>query len=191
VGSSSSTSQRRGERHPLKLPAGERVGGALEQTVDRERQGDLLDGPSPRGRPDAAQLERQLDLGSHRGADHLGLGLLGDQAHHLGELGRAVRRGVEAGDLDLPLDGSAMEVRHEAARRPQQRRLARPGPAGHHDELTGFDPQSDCAERVAAGLGVPVGETVDAERRVSHRIATSARQRGRPRAAAQRRRVRA
>ena len=37
--------ERRGERHPLQLAAGERVDGALQQMRDGEGQGDLLDRP--------------------------------------------------------------------------------------------------------------------------------------------------
>ena len=109
-----------------------------EQVRDRQRQRDLLDGAGAGGRRLAAQLERQLDLGGDGGRDDLGLRVLGDVADG-GQLGRPVLAGVEAGDLDLPLDLAAVEVRDEAAGGAQQRRLAGARAAGEDDELARLD----------------------------------------------------
>ena len=78
--------QRRRQRHPLQLAAGEGVDGALEQVRDRQRQRHLLDRAGAVGGGVAAHLQRQLDLGRDRGRDDLGLGILGDVADRGGEL---------------------------------------------------------------------------------------------------------
>ena len=128
--------QRRGERDPLQLAAGEGVDGAVEQVRDRQRQGDLLDRAGAGGGRVAAHLQRQLDLGRDRGRDDLGLGVLGDVADGGGELARAGGDRVDAGDRDLALDLAAVEVRDEAAGGAQQRRLAAGRAAGEQHELT-------------------------------------------------------
>ena len=52
------------------------------------------------GRRVPAHLQRQLDLGRHRGRDDLGLGVLGDVADDRGQLAGAGLDRVEAGDVD-------------------------------------------------------------------------------------------
>ncbi len=82
--------QRGRERDTLELPAGEGVHGPIEQLGHRQGEGNLLHGPRPRGRRLAADLERELQLGAHRGRDDLGLRVLGHEAHGAAELRRAV-----------------------------------------------------------------------------------------------------
>ena len=154
VGSSSSSSSRtvdhrRRERHALQLAAGERVGAALEQVGDAERQRRLLHRARQRRRRLAAVLERQLELGPHAAHHHLRLGLLEHRAAHGGQLARAVLAHVEPADLELAARLAAVEVRDEPAERAQQRRLARAGQAGQHGERAGLDLERDVVERAA------------------------------------------
>ena len=53
------------ERDTLLLSAGELVRGAIEQTVDAEREGDLLDAARDGDGRLAAALERECELGAH------------------------------------------------------------------------------------------------------------------------------
>ena len=79
--------ERGGEGDALQLAARERVGGALEQPVEAERQRDLLDGARPRRRRAAPRSSSGSAISERdRRAHHLGLGLLGDQADRGGQL---------------------------------------------------------------------------------------------------------
>lgn len=59
--------QGRSEGDALQLAPRERVGGALEQRLDAERQGRLLNRAGGLDRARAAQLHRQLELGADGG----------------------------------------------------------------------------------------------------------------------------
>ena len=72
----------------------------------------------------AAAFERQRDLRANRARHELGLGILKHGARDAAEPRGAMLARVEARQRHVPGKAAAIEVRHEAARRPQQRRLA-------------------------------------------------------------------
>ena len=72
---------------------------------------------------------------AHRGRDHLGLGVLGDQADARRRAPPGRLADVEAGHRDRAPTLASVEVRHEAAAGPQQRRLARPRATREDHEL--------------------------------------------------------
>ena len=114
---------RRGDRDALELAARERVGAALQQVRDAERERRLLHGPCHRGGGLAPVLERQLELCAHSAHHDLALGLLEDRPADGGELAGAVLAHVEAPNAQLAVRLAAVEVRHEPAERAQERRL--------------------------------------------------------------------
>ena len=158
--------QRRGERDPLQLAAGEGVDGALEQVRDREGQGDLLDRAGAGGGRVAAHLQRQPDLGRDRGRDDLGLGVLGEVADDRGQLAGAGGDRVDAGDLDPALDLAAVEVRARGRRRRAAGSTCR-RPSGRRAGRTRRRrPRARRSARAGAGgVRVAVGEAGDRERR--------------------------
>ena len=130
--------QRRRQRHPLQLAAGQGVDRAPEQVRDRQRQRHLLDRPGAVAGGVAAHLQRQLDLGGDGGRDDLRLGVLGDVADRRGELPRPGVDRVEPGHRrPAPRPrrrGSAGPGRRRRAAastcpRPSARRAARTPPA--------------------------------------------------------------
>ena len=127
--------QRRAERDALELAAGQLVRRAVEQPRDAERERGLLDAARDRRRAPAAVLERERELGAHGAHHDLRLGVLEQRAGDGGQLGRAVVARVEPAGEQPPGELAAVEVRHEAGRGAQQRRLARARAAGEHDEL--------------------------------------------------------
>ena len=161
---------RGGDRHALQLAAGQRVGAAAEQMRHAEGQRGLLHRSRHGGRRLAAMLERQLQLGAHAAHHHLALGFLEDRAAHRGQLARPVLAHVEPGHLELPARLAAVEVRHEPAERPQQRRLAGARHPGQHGEGPRLELERDVAERgTAVALGVGVAEAAGTRDRISHR----------------------
>ena len=145
--------QRRAERHALELAAGQLVRRAVEQPGDAERERGLLDPARDRRRAPAAVLERERQLGAHGAHHHLRLGVLEQRAGDGGQLGRAVVARVEPAGEQPARELAAVEVRDEPGGGAQQRRLARPRPAGEHDELARLDAQRDVrsAGRAAPG----------------------------------------
>ncbi len=110
---------RGGDRHALELPAGERVGAAVEQMRHAEAERRLLHRAGHRRRRLAAVLQRQLQLGAHAAHHHLRLGLLEDRAAHCGQLARArgrARRGRQRSARRSPRHrGSAARGRRARA----------------------------------------------------------------------------
>ncbi len=158
----------RGERgaqcDALQFAAGELVRRALEQVGDAERERDLLDAAGDRGGAEAAVLERERELGTHRAHDDLGLGVLEQRPGDRGERARPVLARVEPADDDAPGGPPAVEVRHEPAGGAQQRRLARGREPGEHDELARLDGERHVAQRGPLGAGVRVREALEGER---------------------------
>ena len=159
--------ERRAERHALELAAGQLVRRAVEQPGDAERERRLLDPARDGRRAPAAVLERERQLRAHRAHHDLRLGVLEQRAGDGGQLGRAVVARVEAAGQQPPGELAAVEVRHEARGGAQQRRLARPRPAGEHDELARLDAQGHVGERRPRGAGIGVGDAVEDE--LAHR----------------------
>ena len=79
-------------------------------------------------------LEREPKLGAHTAHHDLRLRVLEHGPADRRQLARACVAQVEAADLDLAGCLTAVEVRDEAARRAQQRRLPRAGVTGDDDE---------------------------------------------------------
>ena len=159
--------QRRAERHALQLAARQLVRRAVEQPGDAERERGLLDATGDRRRPPAAILERERELRAHGPHHDLRLGVLEQRAGDGGQLGRAVVARVEAAGEQPPREHAAVEVRHEARRGAQQRRLARAGPAREHDELARLDAQGHVGQRRPRGARIGVGHAIEHE--LAHR----------------------
>ena len=159
--------QRRAERDALELAAGQLVRRAVEQPGDAERERGLLDPARDRRRAPAAVLERERELGAHRAHHDLRLGVLEQRAGDRGQLGRAVVARVEPAGEQPARELAAVEVRHEPGRGAQQRRLARPRPAGEDDELARLDAQRDVGQRRPRGARIRVGDVVEDE--LAHR----------------------
>ena len=159
--------QRRRQRDPLKLAAGERVDGAVEQLRDRQRQHHLLDRAGAGGLGLAAHLQRQLDLIADDRRDDLGLRVLADEADLGAEVGGAVLGDVEPGDLEAAAHLAAVVVRDETAEGMQQRRLPRARAAREDDQLAGLDLQVDIPQGVPSGVGIAVCEAPQ-PRELSH-----------------------
>ncbi len=165
--------ERGAERHPLQLAAGQLARRALQQRRDAERQRGLLDAARHRRAAPAAVLERERQLGADGAHDHLGLGILEQRAGDRGERGRAVLARVQPAAGELARERAAVEVRHEPGGRAQERRLARAGGAGQHDELARLDRQRHVAQRrLGAGVGVGhAGQLEHAHRPIPRRSA--------------------
>ena len=116
----------------------------------------------------AAVLQRQRDLGPHPAHHDLRLGVLEDRPADGGQLGRTVLAQVQAADGQPPARVPAVEVRHQAAQRPQQRRLARPRQAGKHGERALVELQVDEGERVDVAAAVAVAEALRAREHLRH-----------------------
>ena len=138
---------RGGDRHALELAAGERVGAAVEQVRHAEAERRLLDRAGHRRGRLAAVLQRQLQLRPHAAHHDLRLGLLEDRAAHGGQLAGAVVAHVEAAHAQLAGRLAAVEVRHEAAERAQQRRLAGAGHPREHGERARLELERQVAQR--------------------------------------------
>ena len=105
---------------------------------------------------DTEVLEAEGDLVADPRHHDLVLRILEDGRDGAGELGRPVRATrVEAGDLDTAREAAAVEVRHEAGERPQQRRLARPGRPEQRDDLALAQLEGDVTEH---GRPARIGE---------------------------------
>lgn len=154
---------RRTERNALQLAAAQLGRRPVEQRLDAEREGDLLDAAGDSRRAEATVLEREGELAADGAEDDLRLGILEEGAGDRGDVARPVLAGVEPGDADGPGEVSAVEVGHEPARGAQQRRLAGRGQPGEHDELPRLDGQRDVTERGRLGPGVRVREAADVE----------------------------
>ena len=155
----------KGERgrkaNPLQLPSGERRRRAVEEV----RRADRLE-RLPRARRDLARrrpevLEPERDLRLYAGKDDLLLRILEDRRDGSGELGRPVGPSVETGDRDPAGEAPAVEVRHEARERAEQRRLPRAGRSQADDELAGRELERDAVEGGSAGVGVRERQPVD------------------------------
>ena len=139
--------QRGGERDALQLAAAQLVSRPVQQPPEAERQRRLLDTPRHGRRGPAEVLQGERDLRPHRPHHDLRLGVLEERPGDRGDLGRPVRTGVEPAGLHAPAERPAVEVRHEPARGPQQRRLPRSRATGDQHQLPGLDRQRDVGER--------------------------------------------
>ena len=128
--------------------------------LDADERQRLLDPrPDLRGR-DGGVLEAEGDLVGDPHHHDLVLGLLEHRGDLPGELGGRRLARVEAADDDPAGEGAAVEVRHEARERADERRLARAGRAEHDDVLALGDLQRDAVERDVA-VGVREAQVVD------------------------------
>src|SRR5205085_318552 len=80
----------------------------------------------------------------------------------------AVLARVEPCDGDAPGEVPSVEVRHEATRGAQERRLAAAGEAREHAELACAELEVDVVERRLASSGVTVGDMLEGEQRATH-----------------------
>ena len=161
--------QHRCDCDPLPLAAGQRAGVALGQMGGTGGHQRLLGAGGNRGRwmSDALQPERHLV--AHPLGDQLRLGILEHQAGVAGQLARAVVARVQAVDRHAAGQLAAVEVRHEAERGPQQRRLAAARLADDQHQLAGLDVQGDAVQRRLGHARVRVADVHEAQR--GHRTA--------------------
>ena len=139
--------ERRGEADALQLPAREldRAAAREMRRADlTERDGDLR--PDLLGR-DGHVLETERDLVLDARHHDLVLRVLEDRRDDAGELGRAVRPGVQAADLDPAGEAATVEVRHEPRQRAQERRLAAAGGAEQRDDLARVELEREITHR--------------------------------------------
>ena len=170
VGSSRSSSrgcadERGAERDALQLASRERV-----RATGRAGPRSRARAPSPRPRarcpPRPARGSPAAgELGPHRRHHDLRLGVLEERARDGGDLRRAALARVEAADDDAAGELAAVEVRDEAGRRAQQRRLAAGGSPRQEHQLA-FAQLQRRRPRSAGGTAsrVAVGEAVASER---------------------------
>ena len=139
--------QRRGEADALQLAAREldRLPAPEVQRVDGLER--ALDARPDLGGRSAEVLEPERDLVRDDRHHDLVLRILEDRRDRPGELGRAGRPRVEAGDDDPAGEAAAVEVRHEPGQRPQQGRLAGAGGAEQRDDLAGLELERDVSQR--------------------------------------------
>jgi hypothetical protein len=139
--------ERRSEADALQLARRERLGSAAEEVLGADHgQG----GPSAGKdlvRRDAEVLEPEGDLVLDMAEDDLVLRVLEERRHGAGQLRRAGRARVGPADLDATGEAAAVEVRHEARKRAQQRRLPRARGAEQDDELTGLQSEGHVLQR--------------------------------------------
>ncbi len=135
------------EADPLQLAPGELDGAALGE-MHRADLGERGVGTRPdSSRIDAEVLEPErhfvLDAGHH----DLVLRILKDRGDGARELARAVRSRVETADLDTAGEAAAVEVRHEAGKGAEERRLAAPGRTEKRHDLAGLELERDVPKR--------------------------------------------
>ena len=155
--------ERRAERDPLELAAGQLVRRAVQQPGDAERQRGLLDPARDRRLAPAAVLQRERELRAHRAHHDLRLGVLEQRAGDRGELGRPVLARVQPARHQPPGELAAVEVRHEPGGGAQQRRLAGPRAARDDDELARLDAQRHARQRRPRRPGIRVGDVLEDE----------------------------
>ena len=119
---------------------------------------------------DALQPERHLV--AHPLGDQLRLGILEHQPGVAGQLARPVVARVQAVDHHAAGQLAAVEVRHQAERGPQQRRLAAARLADDQHQLARLDVQRDAVQRGLRGRRVGVADVHEAQR--GHRTAPMA-----------------
>ena len=109
----------------------------------------------------AEVLEPELELVLDAGHDDLVLGILEDGGDRPGQVAWPRRPCLASSDLDPAGEPTAVEVRHQAGERAQQRRLARPGRPEQTDELAGSDLQRDGIQRRPPVARIAVRQAVD------------------------------
>ena len=164
--------QHRGDRHPLLLAARKH-----RRRPSRDRRGahrgeGLACPHRDLARRVAEVLEPECGLAVGPLHHELGLGVLEDEPRMPGQLARPVIARVESGHDHPPAQLAAVEVRCEAERGPQERRLARAGAADEQHELARLDLQVDAVERECGGARIPVRDPLEAQR--SHRTIAAA-----------------
>ena len=141
------------------------MNGAIEQRVDAEREGDLLDPASGLGGAVTAAFERERELGAHGVGHELGLGVLKERAGDRPEPRGTVLARIEPAERDGAGEAPAVEVGDEAAGGAKQRRLALAGEPGEQADLAGHDLEADVVERGRRGSGIAVADAIEGEHR--------------------------
>ncbi len=141
--------ERRGETHALQLAGGELGHGALGEVLGSDRGERFLDAAPDLGRRQAGVLEPEGDLVRDPAHHRLVLGILEDGGDEPDQRGRRRLAGIEAPDRHAPGEDTAVEVRHEAGERAQERRLAAAGRAEEGDVLAVVDRERDTGQHLA------------------------------------------
>ena len=136
--------------------------------IDPQRQRHLLHAARDRRRPLAAALQRERQLRAHPARHQLRLGILKQSAGECAQARRAVVARAQAGERDVAREAPAVEVRHQPARGPQQRRLALPGQTREQAELARRELEADVLERRGIDTRIAVGDALEREDRPAH-----------------------
>ena len=142
--------------------------GPVQQVIDPQRQRHLLHAASNRRRPLAAALERERQLRAHAARHELRLGILEQSARERAQARRAVLARVQAGKRHAAGEAPAVEMGHETARGPQQRRLALSGQARQQAELARRELEADVLERRGIDTRIAVGDALERYDRPAH-----------------------
>ena len=137
----------------MRLPTGEMLGAHPPERLegaDRDLE-----------RRHAEVLEPELELVLDAGHDDLVLGILEDGRDRPGQVARPCRPRLASSDLDPAGEAAAVEVRHEAGERAQERRLSRPGRPEQTDELARLDLQRDVVQRRPPVAWIAIGQAID------------------------------
>lgn len=140
----------RGDRDLLLLPAGERIDRPVPQRRDADVAERFVDAARDLRPVDAEVFEAEKDLVLDLARDHLAVDVLEHAAHLQRERGQAAVHGVDAVHRDAAEEVTRLAVRHKAAQRLRQRRLARAARPGHADEIAVLDRHVDVVQRVPA-----------------------------------------
>ena len=145
--------QRSRETHALQLAAAQLRRTAAGEVLGADRGERLARARANLGRRRAQVLQTEGDLGGHARHDDLVLGILEHSRDGSGEVGRTGAARVAAADGDAPGEAAAVEVRHQAGQRAEERGLPRAGGAEQGDALARLDRERHVPEgRHAAGV---------------------------------------
>ena len=153
--------QHRREADALELAAGE-LGHAPLGEMRGTNGGEPLGHPRAdvrRRRADVLQPER--DLGGHAREHDLVLRVLEERRDGSRQVSRPRAPRVVAAHLDPAGEAAAVEVRHEAGQRPQQRGLATTGGTEQRYDLSRLELERDVVQRRVLGLRVGERQLLD------------------------------
>jgi hypothetical protein len=146
--------EHRGQADALELAARELGHAPIRQVARTDRLERRPGSPCDLRRRGSDVLEPEGNLRLDPREDDLILWILEERCHRPGKLRRPGPPRVVSCDLDLARELAAVEVRHQAGQRAEQRRLARAGWAHQGDDLALPDLQRHVTDRrLRSGVG--------------------------------------
>jgi hypothetical protein len=159
--------EHRADRHPLLLAAGEGGQRAVAQRGQAQQVEGLLDAPPHGVLGQAQRLHAVGEFVLDGVGDEVRERVLAHRADDIGEFARPVGAGVAPRDGDPAAQQPAGEVRHQAAHRAEQRRLADPGGADDQAQLALGNGQFDRPYGGFRGALVGDGHVLEADHRAA------------------------